>query len=617
MLFRKIRKIVAVLRGQVSPVLAGLAVGLGFWFGLTPGFYGIHACLAVLLVLLNLPVGMFILSVGIGKAASLAAAPLLYHLGLMVMEQADWLLDINRLIPVVAITDFSRPALVGTLLVGPVSGLVLGSVMGFSVLGFRKTWLKLQGKSAKFEAWQNQGWVRLLDRIVVGKRASDAAKALAAKTKPLRTGGVILAVILLLCFGLGATFLKDRIRTKAADRLTRVNGATVDLGALSLSLLTGKVALRGLALTDTDNLQQNKLQIAELSSQANVYQMSLGKLVMEEVRVSGLRFDQPRQSPGSLVAKPDSQGGESDGASAGTGVGIDANDLDKLEGYFENAKKIKAWIEKIRPWLPDSEEKELLPPEPPPSYLSYLAARVDTLPKVRVLVKRILLDQVQLNDPQFGLSDITITNLNDAPMAAKLPIAFELQSQQGPRLQLTLHFEEEETAGRVTGAFTAIDLAKLQQGLKRDNDLTFQQGKASGTITGFLNRDRVDLTIGTTLSGLQASTGRRGFLGLDAKTANDLFEQIDDLELSLRLVGPITAPRLVFDSKALQETLQAKLLDLGKQKAADELKRVIDKNLGHKVPEEIKAIIDTGNGNLQDSLQKGLKALFGGRKKKE
>ncbi len=265
--------------------------------------------------------------------------------------------------------------------------------------------------------------------------------------------------------------------------------------------------------------------------------------------------------------------------------------------------------------MPESNGKQAREPGDPDSYLGYLKARVNTLPKVRLLAKRVLLDQVPLNDSQFGLSDIRFTNLNDAPMAAKLPIEFELASQQGPRLQVTLHFEEEETAGRVTGVFTAIDLAKLQQGLKSDNDLTFQQGKASGTITGFLNRERVDLTIDTTPSGLQASTGRRGFLGLDAKTANDLFEQIDDLELSLRLVGPMTAPRLVFDSKALQETLQAKLVDLGKQKAADELKRVIDKHLGDEVPEEIKAIIDTDK--LGDKLQKGLKGLFGGRKKKE
>ena len=42
---RKVRKMVALFRGQVSPVLAGIAVGLGFWFGLMPGFYGIHAFL--------------------------------------------------------------------------------------------------------------------------------------------------------------------------------------------------------------------------------------------------------------------------------------------------------------------------------------------------------------------------------------------------------------------------------------------------------------------------------------------------------------------------------------------------------------------------------------------
>ena len=68
--------------------------------------------------------------------------------------------------------------------------------------------------------------------------------------------------------------------------------------------------IKGLALTDTDNLGQNKLQIAEVIARANVYQMSLGKVVMDKVLVSTLQFDQPRQSPGTLVAKPDAAGGE-------------------------------------------------------------------------------------------------------------------------------------------------------------------------------------------------------------------------------------------------------------------------------------------------------------------
>ena len=76
-----LRKVLALLRGQVSPVLAGLSVGLGFWFGLMPGFSGIHAVLIVLLVLLNIPIGAFIVAAGLGKTISLAIAPALYHTG--------------------------------------------------------------------------------------------------------------------------------------------------------------------------------------------------------------------------------------------------------------------------------------------------------------------------------------------------------------------------------------------------------------------------------------------------------------------------------------------------------------------------------------------------------
>ena len=72
---RKIRKLIALLRGQVSPVLVCIAVGLGFWFGLIPGFTGVSAVILVALVLLNVPVGLFLLFAGLGKSLCFAAAP--------------------------------------------------------------------------------------------------------------------------------------------------------------------------------------------------------------------------------------------------------------------------------------------------------------------------------------------------------------------------------------------------------------------------------------------------------------------------------------------------------------------------------------------------------------
>jgi uncharacterized protein (TIGR03546 family) len=175
-----IRKILAVLRGQISPVLAGLSVGLGLWFGLMPGFSGIHAILIVVLALLNLPIGGFLVSAGLGKTLSLAIAPVLYHAGTFVQAHGHGLISLLDRIPVVAITNFNRPALVGALVLGPIVGLIAGWATGRVVLIFRKTWLRLEENSEKLRAWQSKKWVRVLDWVMLSASSKDAKTALAA-----------------------------------------------------------------------------------------------------------------------------------------------------------------------------------------------------------------------------------------------------------------------------------------------------------------------------------------------------------------------------------------------------------------------------------------------------
>jgi len=50
---RFIKKLLAVLRGSVAPPLIFLSVLVGFWFGLMPGFYGLHVALIVIVLVLN------------------------------------------------------------------------------------------------------------------------------------------------------------------------------------------------------------------------------------------------------------------------------------------------------------------------------------------------------------------------------------------------------------------------------------------------------------------------------------------------------------------------------------------------------------------------------------
>ena len=63
---RPFGKMLAVFRGQVSPVFIFLSVLLGFWFGLTPGWSGLHVVLVVAVLLLNIHLGLFLLATGVG-----------------------------------------------------------------------------------------------------------------------------------------------------------------------------------------------------------------------------------------------------------------------------------------------------------------------------------------------------------------------------------------------------------------------------------------------------------------------------------------------------------------------------------------------------------------------
>jgi hypothetical protein len=578
--------------------MAGMSVGLGLWFGLMPGFSGIHAIMIVLLVLLNLPIGGFIVCAGLGKTVSLAIAPVLYHAGLFVQGHLGGLIGVLDRIPIVAITSFDRPALVGALVIGPILGVVLGWAAGRVVLMFRKTWLRLEENSEKLRAWQSKKWVRALDWIMLSASAKDAKTAMAARTVYIRKGGVILAVLLLVIFGVASFFFRNEaIRAKGQRLLTQANGATVDIAKVDLSPASGKVAIEGLGFTDSQNPAQNKFQVAEVSTQADMYQLSLGKLVLDQVKVSDIGFNQARATPGQVLPKapedPNSKWTWKD-------LGVTPENIGK---YVQDANQIKAWIEKIRPYLPSGKKEA---PAAPHKYLEYLTA-TGINQAYRVLAKNIVLDKVHLPDSTFGTSRMTLSNLNDAPVAAGLPIELAVQSEQGPKLNLAMHFDSPDTAGKVTGKFEGLDLGKLQSGLNKGNALSFKGGKVGGQFEGRLTQQGVDLTVTAKLSDLQAATGGQGFLGLDAKTAQEVFSTIKDLDVKLQIVGPLTNPKIAFDTKGLESTLKDKLIQAGKQRAVDELNKQIDKKLGDKVPSQLKDVIKPG-------LQDGLKGLLGGAK---
>jgi len=602
----------AVLRGNVAPPLIFLTVMLGFWTGLMPGWSGLHTAIVVLVLVVNVHIGLFILSLGVAKALSLAAAPVLYHVGVWGQAHLSGVLSALSSIPVIGITDFSRYSLVGGLILGPIVGAVAGLLLAIVVTHFRRMMVKLDEKSEKFRIWYSKGWVRLLDRILIGKRTKDV-KSMFAKAKYIRKVGVVLAVILVGGFFAAVHFLQDSaVKSYAASTLTNANKAETDLSELGIDVIGGKVSVSGIQMTDPANPMQNHTVVGKIEADTSMYDLLLGKLVMDKVEISDVKFDQLRQVAGRVIQKV----AEEKPFDANT-YKVDANDLATLDKYVKDAKKIKEQLEKLKNWLPDSNGTTAKAEEPPHKYLDYLMAKAPVPPTYKMLAKEILADKMEIPSTLFGNSKVEMTNISDAPAAAAKPITMLIQSYVTPALMKVVMDYSKSDNPEVTGTFEGFDLAKLQSSFSDGAGLQFQSGLASGTFGGTLTKDQVDLKIDLGIKDLKASAVGKGVLGLGAEQTNQVMQVLNQLQTTIRVVGPTTSPRLVFDTKGLTKEFQNALVAAGKQRLGQEVDKQIQQQLGgklgDKLPTEVK---DKLQGSGKDIVE-GLGGLLGGKKKQE
>jgi uncharacterized protein (TIGR03546 family) len=609
---RFISKLLAVFRGSVAPPLIFLSVMIGFWTGLMPGWSGLHTALLVVVLVLNVHIGLFLLSLGIGKAVSLAAAPVLYHIGVWGQESLSGLLAALAAVPVIGITDFGKYALVGALIAGPIVGAVLGLILAFAVISFRRMMVKFDEKSDKFRTFYSKTWGRILDRLLIGKRAKDV-KSMFVKARYIRKAGLVLAVLVVGGFLAVAHFLQNTtVKDYATETLTRTNGAEVNLANLGISLLGGGVSAEGLQVTDAQNPQQNQVVVEKVEAKASIYDLLLGRLVMENVEISGVQFDQLRQAPGKVIEAQTKEEKPFDPNAYDVVEGIS-----KLEKYVKDAQKVKEQLQKLSKWLPQGKQGASETEQVPHKYLDYLTLRAETLPSPKLLAKRILADKVGIPSELFGSSEILMTNLSDAPQAVSEPMTLELKSHETPAAMKVAVDHAPDGTPQISGTFDGFDLSKVQSSLGDQVGLAFQSGSASGSFKGQVTSEQVDLTIGISLKDLKATGQGNGVLGLGAQQTSEIMSVLTELGTTIRVVGPITEPRLVFDTKGLGEEFKQALVKAGKDRLQKEidnkLQEQLGDKLGDKVPEQLKDAIKTPSKGLVE----GLGGLLGGKKTEE
>jgi uncharacterized protein (TIGR03546 family) len=609
-----ISKVLAAIRGGISPALIFLSFFFGFWFGMIPGFSGIHAVLIVVILLLNIPIGFVIFSGALGRALCYAAAPILYHSGLWMQGNIPAVFRFLESLPVIGVTDFARYSVCGGFILGPIVGIIAGLLMAGSVIRFRRMMLRFEEGSEAFKKWYSNRWVHILDRVLIGKRTRDAKSLFIAKTKYVRKAGVVLAVLAVAAVLITANFLKSgKFKSYAVNAMTQVNGAEVDLNDIGLSILNGQASASGIQVTDPENPRTNQLTIGKVAANTNMYDLLLGKVVMDKVEVSGVRFNQQRSTPGNVVQTKAQPSAPFDPCAFKLGPGS----LTKLETYVKDAKAWKEKLQKLSKYLPSSKGTQAAasPEKAPQKFLEYLTARAAVLASPRIMAKDVLLGDVQIPSELFGKSKIELKNLSDSPQAAKLPISFNMISLKTKAL-LDAKIDYSTDVPHLTGTFKGFDMSQIQSGLSGDTGITFKSGVASGEFSGTITKESVDLAVQVDISDLKAAGQGKGVLGLGPEVTNESLGLLQNLKTTIRVVGPVTEPRLVFDVKGLTDEFKQALAKAGKDRLIKEIDDRVGKKLGEKLGDKVPGEIKDAIGKPKDLIE-GLGGLLGGQDKKQ
>ncbi len=625
---KPLRRFFSVFRGDLSPVMIILSVLFGFWLGLLPGWSGLHTLILVVVLVFKVNLGVVFLSGALGKALLYAAAPVFFHAGRLLHDVIPALYDLLGTIPVVGLTDYNCYAVAAAVVLGPFGGFVLGLIFCWIVTGFRRVWLNLQTKHEKLVVWQKKWWVRFLSFLLVGKKSKkELNEILTAKPVIVRKIGVVFAVVVLLLSAGGILLLKnDAVRNYATGSLTRLNGAEVDLEALDLQLESGRLAVSGLQFTDAEKPVQNRYEVAKAEGDVDLYSLSVGKVVVERLELSGVRFDQKRASPGNV---PDIGAEKDSDQPPALPQETPEKTVEKLDKYLNTAEEIIDWLKKLSKWFPkrDGEPPEL-EEKAPETYLGYLNARASVPPSARLLVKKIVVEGVEIPVPQFGTCNVEITNMSDAPYAAALPLTITFKSQEkGSLLRMLSHFEAPENGTDIEGMLEDIDLGAFQKQLSGGSGVLFKDGTAKAVVKGTASRRFIDLGLSAEVSGLQADTKEgKGVLGLDAATSSEVLAVVKDLKTTLQLTGPIAEPRVVIDTGGMRKLLQDRLVEAGKQRLIKELEKQAGDLIPDSVGEKLKeAVPDEIKETLPDAIKKplekpakgimdGVKGILGGDK---
>ena len=585
MLFGSARKF---MKGGLLPAHVWSSVLLGFLLGMIPDYGASAGLVAILLLcsaLIRVNTGLFALSLILSKTILLLSLPWLFDLGQAALHGSLGTVFLNlSQLPVLAWFGFERYAMVGALVAGVPLALLAALVINAGVQKMRLASADLQ-VNRKFDAFVQSLIGRITLSLLLGKSAREGLGSALSQPVPLfRWKAGLIATSLVALLAVGAwQWAKSGLKDVLLPVIERANGATVDVGRLSLNLWTGTIDVTDLEVADPSDLSVNLFSATDLRISISSVSLLSKRLVVSEVRTQEARSGMPRTSPGQLIGP------------LIEAVAITAPTSDEVGSYVKDAEH---WLDRLRQvqallkrWegvIPAGSESK--PALGSPSYQEWLDEQIAQSGYTRLsfdpikdgywsaLAVKVSVDSVRI--ATFGDKDLTLLaeNIASNPKQVGLSPSLKMNSEDGS-VGMLLQLDELSGAGanRVNFSVDGLDAQSALLSLKPSISNRVNGGQIDFSLDGefrYAGKGELAIDLLARLRDSELTIQRRKI-------------PVDEFEVPVLVEGTFKAPKLRMDNKTMEDQLK----DLAEDALKDEAKSKVEDKVKGKLFDRLKGLI--------------------------
>jgi uncharacterized protein (TIGR03546 family) len=579
-----LRQIGKFLRGESSGFQLVSACVIAALLAFLPTTNAIGSVLVLLSVLLVLNANLFVTGIAyiLFKLLYFSLQGMTFAIGeFLIHGPFEWLVKILANAPFTAWMGFDYYVMFGGIPIALILGFGSGILLATSIAAFHKKMASIEQN----KDWFEKKWVKIIAWILLGgiKGKKSYEEMIAnRKSSPIRWSGIAVAAVVLIGFFVSFDIYGDRFLTVALKKgLEAANGATVEVESVSLDLGKNSLTLKGFAMVDSNDLNEDLLRAEEITADINGRDFLKRRISMDLVTVSGAYAMVPRETPGEKIgdAEEDAELTEEDilaGIETAQTIGKFIKDADI---WKERLKQAKKWLEKLQAAQKKVEgldPKKLLKNQisERAKLYGYSAVSADHLleDSPRFLARRIEIEGLESSDIPGGKANIYLENISTQPeVVESAPRIYLVNSTDELSVDIALgSVSAAKTENRIISHYKGIPVEDVSSSLANSSSFAVSEGTVGFSVDGAFDIDNLDLPISIELQDAVINVPDVGETEIAYIESRDL----------ITLYGALDNPRVSVNSGALaqfwKDAGKGAATSLAKNKAAS----LIDEQLG-------------------------------------